>query len=106
MSPASTRYWTQATDGFEAGAIVCGRRIFDHTSGWSGRPPGGGHTFVVAHRPPPQERPPFPDTPFTFVTDGVASAVAQAKARGNGLVSVCGPNIDGVTHLRYRITYH
>jgi dihydrofolate reductase len=33
--------------------------------------------------------------PFTFVTDGVASAVAHAKAAGNGNVAVgiAGPNI-------------
>jgi len=37
----------------------------------------GAHVFVVTHRVPdgwPRE-----DAPFTFVTDGVASAVRQAK---------------------------
>jgi hypothetical protein len=66
MSPASARYWTETTDGFDQGSIVCGRRTFDHTSGWGGRPPGFEHAFVVTHQPPPPDWPPFPDAPFMF----------------------------------------
>ncbi len=57
-----------------AGALVCGRRLFDHTHGWGGNHPAGVPLFVVTHRPVPG----WPH-PVTFVTDGVASAIAQAK---------------------------
>jgi hypothetical protein len=30
-------------------AIVLGRRLFDLTDGWGGRPAGGEHAFVVTH---------------------------------------------------------
>lgn len=90
MSPASARYWTRATEGLST--MVCGRRVFDHTAGWGGRPPGRGRAFVVTHRPP-EDWASFPDSPFTFVTSGVADAVAQAQATGLGSVGVCGPTI-------------
>lgn len=93
MSEASARYWHEITDGSENGAMVCGRRIFDHTNGWGGTPPNAARAFVVTHRPPPRDWPPFPGAPFTFVTDGVASAVAQAEEHGNGIVGVAGPGI-------------
>lgn len=60
------------------GGLVCGRRLFDLTHGWSGRHPVGCPVFVVTHRPPVDWA--YPDAPFTFVTDGVASAVRQAQA--------------------------
>ncbi len=60
------------------GAVVIGRRLFDLTNGWNGRPAAGDAVFVVTHEPPTDW--PFPDAPFTFVTDGVRSAIAQARA--------------------------
>jgi hypothetical protein len=42
MSEASARYWNEFTESAERGAFVCGRRIFDLTSGWGGNPPMGG----------------------------------------------------------------
>jgi hypothetical protein len=67
-------------------------------------------TFVVSHRPPSDGW--NPTTPFTFVHDGVESAIAQAQAVA-GSRDVGGP-IDfevaevieglGVTHLIYRRT--
>jgi dihydrofolate reductase len=75
-------------------ATVIGRRLFDLTNGWDGRPPVGEAVFVVTHRPPAGWD--FPDAPFTFVTDGVGSAVAQAKAfAGNRDVSVSAGNVGG-----------
>ena len=62
-----------------AGALVCGRRLFDHTKGWGGNHPAGVPLFVVTHRPPAD----WPH-PATFVTDGVASAIEQAKAVAGG----------------------
>jgi dihydrofolate reductase len=93
MSPASAAYWNEATARAAGGALVCGRRLFDHTKGWGGNPPFGVPTFVVTHRPPPDDWPPRPDAPFTFVTDGLESALALAKAAGNGDVGVSGPNL-------------
>src|SRR4029453_2255535 len=34
------------------GAVVIGRRLFDHTDGWGGVPAAGDHVFVVTHKPP------------------------------------------------------
>jgi dihydrofolate reductase len=62
-----------------AGAMISGRRLYEITSGWRGSHPFGGiPVFVISHDVPrdvPKGR-----TPFTFVTDGVVSAVAQARA--------------------------
>jgi len=60
------------------GASVIGRHLFDITNGWNGRPAVGDAVFVVTHEAPTDWD--FPDAPFTFVTDGVESAIAQAKA--------------------------
>ena len=35
------------------GALVCGRRLFDHTNGWDDRHPVGAPVVVVTHQPPP-----------------------------------------------------
>lgn len=64
------------------GASVVGRRTFDIAKGWGGRPPGGGPHFVVTHTVPQAWA--KPGSLFTFVTDGVESAVAQAKAAAGG----------------------
>jgi dihydrofolate reductase len=60
------------------GAFVTGRRTFDITNGWGGSPPLGVPTFVVTHTVPQEWV--YEGSPFTFVTDGVESAVEQAKA--------------------------
>jgi dihydrofolate reductase len=58
--------------------MICGRRLFDLTNGWGGRPPNGEHVFVVTHRPVIDW--PWADTaPFTFVGD-VRGAIEQARA--------------------------
>ena len=61
------------------GAFVTARRTFDITNGWGGNPPLGVPTFVVTHSEAPQEWV-YEGSPFTFVTDGVESAVEQARA--------------------------
>jgi dihydrofolate reductase len=74
------------------GALVCGRRVFDHTKGWGGRHPAGCPVFVVTHNVPKGW--PRDDAPFTFVTDGVESAVAQAKElAGDKIVAIATPSI-------------
>lgn len=54
---------------------VVGRRLFDLTNGWNGQPAVGEAVFVVTHQPPTDW--PYPQAPFTFVTDGVPSALAH-----------------------------
>lgn len=56
---------------------MIGRRLFDLTDGWHGRPAVGDHVFVVTHEAPTDW--PHPDAPFTFVTDGLGSAIEQAR---------------------------
>ncbi len=60
------------------GAFVTGRRTFDITNGWGGSPPLGVPTFVVSHTVSQEWV--YEGSPFTFVTDGVESAVEQARA--------------------------
>lgn len=74
------------------GAMLTGRRLFDIANGWGGKPPGGGACFVVTHHPDPKWM--YEGSPYTFVTDGVESAVAQAQAAaGDKLVSISSASI-------------
>jgi dihydrofolate reductase len=59
------------------GAVVTGRRDFDVSNAWGGTPPYGWPTFIVTHNPPQEWV--KPGSPFTFVTDGVATAIEQAR---------------------------
>jgi dihydrofolate reductase len=92
VAAASAGYLSRHLDAVRHGAFVCGRRVFDHTHGWGGHPPGGGAAFVVTHRPPPSDWSAENLAPFTFVGD-VGSAIEQAKAAGDGTVGVSGPAI-------------
>lgn len=78
-------------EGLQAsGAVVLGKRMFDNAHGWGDEPPFHKPVFVVTH----DEREPLAKeggTTFTFVTDGVESAVEQARAAAGGKdVSVAG----------------
>jgi dihydrofolate reductase len=64
------------------GSGVAGRRMFDIARGWDGKPPVDGPAFIVTHHPPQEWI--YDGSPFTFVTDGVESAVRQAIAAANG----------------------
>ena len=75
VSPQSAELLQEAHS--KMGAFVTGRRTFDITNGWGGRPPLGVPTFVVTHTVPQEWV--YEGSPFTFVTDGVESAVGQAK---------------------------
>lgn len=79
----------------QIGAVVMGRRLFDQTNGWGGVPAAGDHVFVVTHVPPTDWE--FADTaPFTFVSDGVAAAIAQARGfAGDRDVDVAAGEIGG-----------
>jgi len=59
------------------GALVVGRRLFDHTNGWGGTHPMGVPVVVVSHSVP--DGWPRDDAPFIFVTDGVERAIEVAK---------------------------
>jgi dihydrofolate reductase len=77
---------------FQIGALVTGRRQFDLTGGWGGRHPLDVPVFVVTHAIPQEWV--RPDSPFTFVTDGVVRAVEQAKAvAGDKNVAIDGASI-------------
>jgi len=76
VSAASAKLLREAHS--RMGALVTGRRTFDITGGWGGSPPLGVPTFVVTHSVPQDWV--YEGSPFTFVTDGVESAVEQAKA--------------------------
>jgi dihydrofolate reductase len=61
------------------GAIILGRRMFDNAHGWGERPPFGKPVFVLTH----EAREPLEKeggTTFTFVSDGIQSALEQARA--------------------------
>jgi dihydrofolate reductase len=72
VAEASADWLRAALD--QAGALVCGRHLFDYTKGWGGNHPAGAPLFVVTHRPVTD----WPH-PVTFVYDGVVSAIEQAK---------------------------
>lgn len=76
------------------GAIVMGRTSFDKNEGDGGWDDGGplGDTpcFVVTHHAPERSHPAI----YTFVTDGVATAIEQAKqTAGDKKVSLFGPTV-------------
>jgi dihydrofolate reductase len=62
----------------EVGAMLTGRRTFEVADGWGGQHPWDIPAFVVTHHVP--EGWPRPGSTVQFVTDGIESAVAQAKA--------------------------
>jgi dihydrofolate reductase len=89
---------TQASADFmtsqyrDMAANVIGRRLFDLTNGWNGKPAAGEHVFVVTHQPPADWE--HADTaPFTFV-NGVEEAIAAAQEfAGDRVVDVAGGQI-------------
>jgi dihydrofolate reductase len=69
----------------ESGAFIFGRRTYEITNGWGGKHPiDGVPVFILTHRPPPPETVPKGPSNITFVTDGIASAIRQARAVANG----------------------
>lgn len=76
------------------GAVVMGRTSFDKNEGDGGwgdsGPVGDLPCFVVTHHEPTTDHPPI----YTFVTDGVASAIEQAKqAAGDKVVHLHGATV-------------
>jgi dihydrofolate reductase len=91
---------TQASADFmrsryrDIAAVVIGRRLFDLTNGWNGKPAAGEHVFVVTHQPPGDWEH-AGTAPFTFVS-GVGEAIAAAKGfAGDRDVDVSAGEIGG-----------
>ena len=61
------------------GAIVLGRRMFDNAEEWGDEPPFHMPVFVLTHEAR-EKLDKKGGTTFTFVTDGIESALAQARA--------------------------
>jgi dihydrofolate reductase len=77
-----------------AGAVVMGRKSFDKNEGdggWGdGGPLGDTPCFVVTHSKPATSYP----SVYTFVTDGVASAIEQARSvAGDKVVGLHGATV-------------
>lgn len=66
----------------ETGATVVGRRMFEVSGAWGGNPPGGLPCFVLTHHAP--EEWDFPGSAFTFVNDGIKTAVELARKAAGG----------------------
>jgi dihydrofolate reductase len=65
----------------ELGAVLTGRRTFGVAEGWGGNH-AWGPAFVLTHNVPAGW--PRPNSSVHFVTDGIESAVNQAKAAAEG----------------------
>lgn len=89
VSPQSAELIKESLETYGAG--VWGRKTFDIAGAWGGHPPGS-PAFIVTHNIPQEWV--YEGSPFTFVTDGVESAIRQAKqaARDKDVV-VCTANV-------------
>ncbi len=61
------------------GAIILGRRMFDNAHGWGDVPPFHIPVFVLTHKSR-EKLEKKGGTTFTFVTDGIESALERARA--------------------------
>jgi dihydrofolate reductase len=66
-----------------SGAIIIGLTMYEHAEGWGDRPPFGCSVFVLTHR---GQEPLVKEggTTFIFVTDGIESALTQARDAAGG----------------------
>jgi dihydrofolate reductase len=79
VSGPSAKHLRRLTSGL--GAMLTGRRTFDAAGGWGGNH-AWGPAFVLTHHIPSGW--PRPNSTVHFVTDGIESAVKQAKAAAGG----------------------
>jgi dihydrofolate reductase len=74
------------------GAVISGRRLFDVAHAWGGKHPLNVPVVVLTHNPPQEWV--GKESIFTFVTEGVESAVAAAKKLAGGKnIGVAGANV-------------
>jgi dihydrofolate reductase len=85
VSQASAEYVRPMWQGI--GATVMGRRLFDQTNGWEGKPPAGEHVVVVTHRPKPEGW--HPEASY-FFHDDLAAGIEKAK-------ELAGPRVVALT---------
>ena len=91
LTPQSAAFFRAELD--RVGAFLVGRRLYDLTGGWGGRPPVEAPMVVVTHAAP-AESPPTGGVPITFATDGIEAAVTEARElAGDGVVSVAGAKV-------------
>jgi dihydrofolate reductase len=76
VSPPSAEHLRRLQD--EVGCMLTGRRTFEVADGWGGQHPWGVPAFIVTHEVP--DGWPQPGSTVQFVTDGMESAVARARA--------------------------
>jgi dihydrofolate reductase len=67
-------------EAMQTGAVITGRRTGDFAGYWGGDHHNGVPIFVPTHRPPTEN----PYQRVHYVTDGIASCVAQAKQAAGG----------------------
>jgi dihydrofolate reductase len=79
VSGPSAEHIRSLTSGL--GAVLTGRRTFEVAQGWGGNH-AWGPAFVLTHHVP--DGWPRPGSTVHFVTDGIESAVSQAKAAAAG----------------------
>lgn len=86
LTAPSARFFRWVLD--RTGAYVVGRRLYDHTNGWNGRPPTPHPVVVLTHDPPATH--PEGGVPYTFCTS-IEDAIATARDQAGGKdVSVSG----------------
>lgn len=80
IAPESVKQFEGAIQA--TGALLSGRRLYELTHGWGGHHPISAPVVVLTHRPKPEwvEE----DWPVTFVSDGLESAIEQAKRIAGG----------------------
>jgi dihydrofolate reductase len=79
-SAVSAKNYTEFLES--AGSFVTGRHDFDASDAWGGTAPMNVPTFIVTHNPPQEWL--SADSPFTFITNGVDTAIEGAKQAANG----------------------
>lgn len=98
--PSGNRTFKMSKEGADliresqsAGVLVTARRTFDIAHAWGGKHPMDVPIVVVTHRVP-EEWADKPGSPFTFVTDGVESAIETGqRIAGEKSVVVGAPSI-------------
>ena len=77
----------------QAGVMLTGRRTYEIANGWNGNHPVNGIPVVILTHKPPDDAP-IGKSKLVFVTDGIESAVAKAKALASGKdVRVAGASV-------------
>ena len=90
VSAASAKFLRELIQN--SGAIICGRKQFDIAHGWGGRHPVDLPIIVVTHHVPQEWV--YEGSPFTFVTDGIESALEKARQVAGGKdIAVDGANV-------------